>query len=175
MKTRDEFAEILNSEGLNGIGVELGVQTGEYSETILKKWNGKELILIDIWKEIAAELYCDVANVSQDKQRDNLAKTFDKIYPFGDKATIIRADGNRAVSLFADNTLDFVYIDANHSYNAVTHDIALWYPKVKKGGYLCGHDYPYIDVKKAVDEFCVKNNYTLLISTDDWSSWFIKK
>ena len=44
-----------------------------------------------------------------------------------------------------DESLDFVYIDANHAYDWVVQDIELWYPKVKKGGILWGHDYLGMD------------------------------
>lgn len=175
MKTRNDFPELLNAQGLKGIGVELGVQKAEYSEHILKNWNGRELVLIDIWRELPRDSYNDVANVAQEGQKHNLSIAFDKIYPFGERATIIRAPGERAVALFEDNSLDFVYIDANHRYDAVRKDLGMWYHKVKKGGYLCGHDYPYHEVKRAVDEFCTDNGFEMFISTDDWSSYFIKK
>jgi disulfide oxidoreductase YuzD len=47
------------------------------------------------------------------------------------------------VKLFPDNYFDFVYIDANHTWQGITNDIHDWWPKVKLGGYLCGHDYIY--------------------------------
>ena len=56
---------------------------------------------------------------------------------------------------FEDGTYDFVYIDADHSYESVKKDIELYLPKLKKGGIIGGHDYcPYSwpDVIKAVDE-----------------------
>lgn len=57
---------------------------------------------------------------------------------------------------FLDGTLDFVYIDADHSYNNTKNDILAWLPKVKKGGILAGHDYyqesKSTGVKAAVDE-----------------------
>ena len=45
-----------------------------------------------------------------------------------------------AAATFADATLDFVFIDADHSYEAAKADIAAWRSKVKPGGILCGHD-----------------------------------
>jgi len=58
---------------------------------------------------------------------------------------------------FKDASLDFVFIDAGHEYDAVKQDILAWYPKVKPGGILAGHDYyPYAptwgDVYQVVDE-----------------------
>ena len=53
-----------------------------------------------------------------------------------------------------DGSLDFVFIDANHSYDAVKNDIIAWAPKVRSGGVLCGHDYnSFPGVQKAVDDF----------------------
>lgn len=47
---------------------------------------------------------------------------------------------------------DMVFIDADHSYNAVFADIVAWRPRVTSGGILCGHDYQWPDVRLAVDE-----------------------
>jgi hypothetical protein len=106
--------------------------------------------------------------------------------------------------LFEDNSLDFVYIDANHTYEGVKEDIKYWYPKVKPGGLLLGHDYlpndMYNDERKdipiylyannnpdelnyagmfgvnpAVNEFAEENNYTVS-QTDEWlGTWWLQK
>ena len=55
---------------------------------------------------------------------------------------------------YKDNSLDFVFIDAAHDYEYVKKDINAWFPKVKKGGVIAGHDYTWCaDVQKAVNEF----------------------
>ena len=65
-----------------------------------------------------------------------------------------RIMSHKAAQLFADDSLDFVFIDASHDYKNVMIDLNSWYPKVKKGGVFAGHDYPgWLGVKKAVDEF----------------------
>ena len=46
-----------------------------------------------------------------------------------------------AVKDFKDNSIDFVYIDGNHTYDYVTQDITEWSKKVRKGGIVSGHDY----------------------------------
>jgi len=65
-------------------------------------------------------------------------------------------------ALYNDNSLDFVFIDANHVYEAVKDDLQAWFPKVKTGGIIAGHDY-YNDlgVKNAVDEFFGESNLHL--------------
>lgn len=61
-----------------------------------------------------------------------------------------------AARLYLDESLDFIFIDADHSYESVKEDIVAWYPKLKPGGVLSGHDYRsnhFPGVSLAVDEF----------------------
>jgi len=64
----------------------------------------------------------------------------------------IRLSSVEASKLYNDNSLDFVFIDADHRYEAVKADIAAWSPKLKIGGFLGGHDYWWGDVNRAVNE-----------------------
>jgi len=66
-----------------------------------------------------------------------------------------------AVKDFQDYYFDYVYLDGNHSREAVYQEIAAWYPKVKWGGMLAGHDFWYEEVKLAVLDICVENNLNL--------------
>jgi predicted O-methyltransferase YrrM len=71
----------------------------------------------------------------------------------------VKMQSHLGANNFTDGSLDFVYIDANHSYEYAKRDILSWLPKVKKGGILAGHDYYMLesngnDVKTAVDELC---------------------
>lgn len=64
-----------------------------------------------------------------------------------------------AANCFADGTLDVVFLDADHTYEATKADIQRWLPKVKAGGYLAGHDYcqQWEGVIQAVDEIFAEN------------------
>lgn len=86
---------------------------------------------------------------------DDLYKTFLKnIEPIKNKINIIRQDSAEAAVLYKDNSLDFIFIDANHDYEPVKNDIISWYPKLKKNGIIAGHDYfEPCGVKQAVSEF----------------------
>jgi hypothetical protein len=68
------------------------------------------------------------------------------------RGRIIRDYTYNAVNQFADGELDFVFIDADHSYEAVQKDIADWTPKVRAGGVVFGHDINWPTVQKAVVE-----------------------
>lgn len=67
---------------------------------------------------------------------------------------VVTSDGVVAAANYANDSLKFVFIDADHSKKVVSDMIAAWWPKVKSGGTLAGHDYPYWPgVKAAVDDF----------------------
>jgi len=73
----------------------------------------------------------------------------DKIYdqfisnikPLKNTVNFFREYSINASLRYENNSLDFVFIDAFHSYDSVTEDIQYWYPKVKKGGTIAGHDF----------------------------------
>jgi len=73
----------------------------------------------------------------------------------GDKLNIIRDLSVNAAKRFNDNSLDFIFIDACHDYECVKEDLHTWYPKLKKGGIIAGHDYydGHAGVEQAVNEF----------------------
>jgi hypothetical protein len=80
--------------------------------------------------------------------------------------------GEIASNLFPDQSFDLVYIDASHWYKDVIFDINTWLPKVKKGGYLAGHDYiPGIDTFNAVNDIFGKT-HSITVYPD--SSWVIR-
>lgn len=104
----------------------------------------------------------------------------------------IRLDSIIAANLFPNNYFDFIYIDAQHDYLSVKANIKSWWPKVKHGGFLSGHDYYQgewtfienvhksrvtIDVgtKQAVDEFAakIKRHVVVYATNAKMPSWII--
>ena len=77
---------------------------------------------------------------------------FDKILPDYPNITKVKLEGVEAAKLHEDHSLDFVYIDADHSYSAVVTDINAWKSKIKKGGYIAGHDSYMPEVLRAVND-----------------------
>jgi len=53
----------------------------------------------------------------------------------------IRMRSNLAARFFSDRSVDVVFVDADHGYESVLHDIQAWLPKIKLGGMMCGHDF----------------------------------
>jgi hypothetical protein len=86
---------------------------------------------------------------------------------------LIRKSSSDAVNDFEDESIDIVFIDANHSYESVKNDIDLWLPKVKTGGVLSGHDYSigFFGVIQAVNEKLGTDN--IVVKSD--ATWFYYK
>lgn len=84
----------------------------------------------------------------------------------------IKGFSKDVVSTYDDSSIDFLFIDADHEYEGVMFDIVNWFPKVKKGGIISGHDYNdyHIGVPKAVDEYFGKSNIII-----KGSSWIFEK
>lgn len=133
----ETISNILNKIGAK-TGVEIGVFKGEFSRNILERWNGT-LYLIDPWRELSDDEYLDSSN--HKNHQDAFAQTMESIKGFESRAFMLRGLGEEMVHLFKDNSLDYIYIDGNHDYDHVKQDLELWWPKLKAGGLLAGHDY----------------------------------
>jgi hypothetical protein len=123
----------------------------------LKKEKNVEFYCVDIWTLLDRHITDEITN-DQD-----LYNTFIKnIEPIKDYINIIKESSATASRHFQDNSLDFVMIDADHSYEAVKKDMEVWWPKVKPGGMMVGDDMRkhYPGVKQACWEFVNKHNIT---------------
>jgi hypothetical protein len=115
--------------------------------------SGKKISIhaVDTWKGSVNEVY---HQSNSDVMNDTLYQLFlSNIEPVKQVITPIRMASVDAAKTYSDESLDVVFIDAGHSYEEVKEDILAWFPKVKRGGYIAGHDYSWCDgVKQAVDE-----------------------
>lgn len=179
---RNYFGLILENMLPNGIGVEVGVQQGLYSEFLLEYWKTGTLHSVDRW--LYTEGYKDIANKSQIIQEAYYQETKTRLAKFGDRSKIIRKDSIDASKDYEDGSLDFVYIDADHSYEGCLRDIEAWYPKVKIGGIFSGHDYLDGDipaglfgVKSAVNHFFSErlNDLRIISDSQGFPTWWLIK
>ena len=156
---------------------EVGVRDGENLCDILKA-EPTEMVAVDIWKEDANFRSRNPLCFSQEDldRQLNVIIGLQKTYPC---IKIIRNLSTEAAKQFLDNYFDYVYIDADHSYEAVRDDIKAWYPKVKQFGVLGGHDYIrnydkiFEGVNQAVNEFIRAN--ALCTHFEISNSWYTIK
>ena len=138
------------------VGVEIGVDRGGNAESILKNLDIKTLYLIDPYY-----FYNEMRNLgchtSEEQNIECETEAKKRLLPYEDKIVWIRDTSENAIDKIPDD-VDFVYIDGNHRYEYVKKDIELYSKKVKNGGLIAGHDYDYIDTKKAVDE-CIHGGF----------------
>jgi hypothetical protein len=180
----NESEKVINSRGdlpaffsENGYqkGIEVGVYRGDYSNCIVNGWKGI-LYLIDGWKHL--EHYQDTCNVTDLSHEENYQYVKQR-FSGNDNVIIIRKLSHEAVLDFADGSLDWIYIDANHAYEAVKGDLEIWYPKVRSGGTISGHDYfdngASYGVKRAVDEFFTKLGLQVSQTREQYQSWWVIK
>jgi len=112
-------------------GAEIGVCVGKFSEVLCQGIPGLHLTGVDPWTEyqVHSQARCD----------RRYAEAVARLAPHN--VTIVKETSLRASLDVADGSLDFVYIDGDHRFEAVLLDILLWEPKVRVGGMVAGHDW----------------------------------
>jgi cephalosporin hydroxylase len=86
----------------------------------------------------------------------------------------VRMDSAEAAKNYKDESLDFVFVDADHTYNGVMRDLNAWVPKIRVGGIIAGHDYAWCeDVRRAVCDFFGCDDATAPWNEGCW--WVIRQ
>jgi hypothetical protein len=168
--SRTELAEFFKERGYK-VGAEIGVLRGEYTETFCKA--GLKMFAIDPWIGLIDGM---VVEGGQDRQDRNYARSLLRLSPYD--CTIIRKTSMDALKDFKDESLDFIYIDGNHTFPFAANDIFEWAKKVKPGGVISGHDYlnahPLID-NEEIHVKAVVDAYTALFDLDFYTFGNVQK
>jgi hypothetical protein len=159
ISNRDELLKLLPH---NSIVAEMGVDKGEFSEKILNITTPKKLFLIDAYhtKRYSLKKYELVKNKFINEINDNIIE-------------LKKGYSTEFASQFLDNFFDWIYIDTDHTYYTTKSELELYAPKIKPGGFICGHDYVLgnwnshfkYGVIEAVREFCVNYDWELVYLT----------
>jgi hypothetical protein len=150
LESREKILEYIPK---NGVCAELGILRGDFSETILAKTEPARLHLIDL-----------------DDSAVKIAETRFRREIENGTVRLHRGDSAETVMSMPDEYFDWVYIDADHSYNAVQRDLAAVRLKLKAKGIIALNDYVYFapsdfvkyGVIEAVNEFCLRYDFELL-------------
>jgi hypothetical protein len=179
LKNRKDLLLLLSILKLKGIGVEINNNPDSFSNAILNNSNLSLLYSIHSGFQEDDETSENTTKINNQFDLQNSLPTQTTIRGMDHHKTI-QTSSEEASKLFKDQTIDFVYIDGDHTYKGCKSDISLWWPKVKIGGIISGYGYldgpfDYFGVKSAVDEFTTKTNQKLFIIKQDWPSWYIIK
>lgn len=137
------YTKMVNQHGDGAHFVEIGTFLGRslsyLAVEIINSGKNIRLDAVDTWEGSPLEPFQQEQNEVMNKTLyDDFLKN---IEPVKNHINVVKSDSVEASKLYEDESLDFIFIDASHHYEFVKADIQAWYPKLKKGGYIGGHDY----------------------------------
>lgn len=170
----EQYIYLLSQVPENGVFVELGAYKGKSTSFIVTEIVNKNrnisFYTVDTFmgdsgsndpKEVEAYKEANSCNLYEDylKNTSHIKDRFKTIVGLS----------HEAANFFADNSVDCIFIDAGHSYESSKKDIKSWYPKIKNGGIMAGHDYnAWEGVHNSVNEFFEKPDLV------ENGCWFVK-
>lgn len=171
----DQYLELLENTPEGGIFVELGAYKGKSTSfivtEIINRGRNIKFYTVDTFQGDSGSR--DQKEVEAYKQV-NVSKMYEEFKEntkhIAHSMNVEQGPSDLSASFFEDISVDISFLDAGHSYNAVLADLKAWYPKMKNGSIMAGHDYnSWEGVKKAVLEFFGKEPDKI-----ENDCWFIK-
>ncbi len=175
------YDEIIARLAPNGTLVEVGTWKGATALKVLQFRRDVNVVMVDPWLSglidpgLIVPAWLDsgskMALADQSEVEAIHNSVVEKTRQFGERARILRMESVEAAQQFAGGSLDMVFIDANHSLEAVRSDIAAWLGKVKPGGIIGGHDYNhprYPGCKQAVLEAFKEETISMGVDRTWW-------
>jgi predicted O-methyltransferase YrrM len=164
-KREAERARMLAMLPAEGSCAEIGTWRGDFAAVILADRRPSRLYLVDPWEHRTDEAYekasyggkMDGGQQALDEMHQSVVERFAGEISAG-QVIVLRRRSTDAAGTFAPESLDWVYIDGDHSYEGVSADLEAYFPAVKPGGLIAGDDYGHQGswfedgVKRAVDE-----------------------
>lgn len=185
---RNELGNFLNKKGLKGRAVEVGTHRGDFAFEFLQTWEGKLLTCIDPWENLPEYLAQSKLLWGNGNREEDFQHCQRILEPFQGQVEFLRSTSPKAAQEFHNESLDFVYIDGDHSRMAVLKDLHAWWPKLRKGGILAGHDIVCpgesleenwgLEIQPSVIEFAEFYKSTIFLIVEmkclPWSYYFVK-
>lgn len=176
--------DILTCMAPGGIAGEIGVAEGHYASHLLTHLKPAKLHLIDPWRFQDIPDYVVDANNTSNEEGDRRYEAVQAKFSAPIDAGIVqmhRALSTEVVSSFEDEYFDFVYVDGIHTYEGCLADLRAFDRKVKRSGFIVGHDYQTIPIArahhngvvKAVSDFVAETGYTFLALTFEESPTYV--
>lgn len=153
---------------------------GQYADAVQKAQDGAHFVEVGCWKgRSAAFMAVEIINSNKqitfdcidhfrgsEEHLDPTQEGYDKdavdgkllqiftdnMLPVAGHYNLVPQSSPEAVVNYADASLNFVFIDASHDYDSVKADILAWWPKIKPGGVLAGHDVRHPPIDQALKD-----------------------
>ena len=174
----DVIPSIIEKFGFNNF-IEIGVAFAGHLDHILQNTSIQKAYGVDPYflQQTSTDSFSyDSKNYDQ-KDYDNLYFfANERLAKHGKRVELLRQASDIAQDRFVSESIDIVFIDAEHTYSGVKQDIEIWESKVRKGGVIAGHDYDHPNfpgVKNAIDEWCSLRNCKL--NVEKGYVWWVTK
>jgi len=145
--------------------IEIGSYAGESTILLHDNFKNSKIFAVDIWEND----YDDRDWISNSSNMIFVENSFELLTKDINEIIKIKLSSKHFSTLVADNSIDFIYIDGDHSYEGVNSDILNWKSKVKKGGFIGGHDYNDFNkdtIKKSISENFP--SYDVIVFDQSW-------
>jgi len=159
--------------------VEIGVAFAGHLDYILENTKIEKSYGVDPYflQETSTDSFSYDSERYNQSDYDNLYLfASNRLQKYGIRSELIREESHSAAKKFEKESIDIIFIDAEHTYNGVKQDLETWESKVKINGVIAGHDYDHPNfsgVKIAVDEWCLSRNYKL--NSEKGYVWWVTK
>lgn len=162
--------------------IEVGTWKGAFALKIIATLKPSKFSAVDPYELFPGMVSAPSIEYNNQESLDQLAINVTKLLE-ASNGRLIREKSVDAASRFQDNSIDFVYIDGDHTLEGIQADINAWWPKVKTGGIFCGDDYNpgktgkgfKYGVVEGVNDFAQKNNLDVITYTLGQRQWLIHK
>jgi hypothetical protein len=166
LDSKEEGYVRYSAESLRGendlVIAEVGVEAGFNAIRLLRNLDIKKMYLIDWYKP---NKYYDKKTVSKQKYT-----AYKLLEPYKDKIVWLKGDSVEMADKI-EEPLDYVYIDGDHSFKGVYRDIVAWWPKVKMGGTIGGHDFTCFSAcRNGVMKYALENDLIISFKFQDWKT-----
>ena len=175
---RDELPALIAKRNPSAVIVELGVYRGDYLAKFAEVLPNGHCYGVDSWLD---HLQGRERTTPTSKSADAERIAFNR-FASVTNVRLVKSATVKAAARFADESLDCVYVDADHTLVGCNADLTAWYPKVKRGGIIAGHDYMKHEnnrvkfgVIEAVNGFFKPLGLGVHITEDYPPSWVVEK
>jgi hypothetical protein len=158
------FSKVINDNDYKRVA-EVGVAYGTHAKQILRSTHVDQLYLVDSMVTHSGAFSDDIMRAEAMIPGNHFNELYElvqtELAPWTSRYTFLRQDSVSVTDeQIAPGSLDCVFVDADHSYNAVLADLTFWWTRIRTGGQMLGDDFWIDDVRRAVENFASKNELT---------------